>query len=66
MKHLLILFFGMLFIISCTDNKKKEAQNIESAIQKIDSLETNIKEGIKSLEDTTDEVEAQLEELDKI
>ncbi|UKM65057.1 hypothetical protein GSB9_01619 [Flavobacteriaceae bacterium GSB9] len=66
MKQLLILFFGVLFLVSCTDNKKKEQEKIEKAIQKIDSLETVVKNGIESLEKTTTEVEEQLKKLDTI
>lgn len=66
MKQFIILFFGILFILSCTDNKKKEQEKIEDTIQKIDSIEANIKKDIKSLEETTNEVENQLEKLDNI
>ena len=66
MKHLLILFFGMLFMVSCTDKKKKEQEQLEAAIKKIDSIEANVNQGIKSLEETMTEVEEQLKELDSI
>ncbi|MFL1011879.1 hypothetical protein [Flavisericum labens] len=66
MKQLLFLFLSMLFFISCVDNKKKEQELVEKAIKKIDSIEVNINQGIESLEETTNEVEEQLKELDSI
>ncbi|CAM1348922.1 hypothetical protein [Tenacibaculum crassostreae] len=67
MKKLLILTFGILFMISCTDKKKQEDEKkIESAIQKIDSIENEVKAGIEKLNETTKKLEEQLQKLDSI
>lgn len=67
MKKLLILTFGILFVISCTDKKKKEDEKkVETAIQKIDSIEKNLEEGMDKLNEAAEKVEEQLQELDSI
>ncbi|WP_425658139.1 hypothetical protein [Tenacibaculum ascidiaceicola] len=68
MKKLLILTFGILFMISCTDKKKEqeEKQKIESAIKKIDSIENEVKAGIDKLNEATKKLEEQLQEIDSI
>ena len=67
MKKLLILTVGILFMISCTDKKKKEDEKkVETAIQKIDSIEKNLEEGMDKLNEAAEKVEEQLQELDSI
>ncbi|WP_417786175.1 hypothetical protein [Tenacibaculum sp.] len=68
MKKLLILTFGILFMISCTDKKKEqeEKQKIEVAIKKIDSIENEVKAGIDKLNEATKKLEEQLQEIDSI
>jgi len=64
----LILTFGILFMISCTDKKKEqeEKQKIEAAIKKIDSIENEVKAGIDKLNEATKKLEEQLQEIDSI
>ncbi|WP_440121988.1 hypothetical protein [Tenacibaculum sp. Ill] len=68
MKKLLILTFGILFMVSCTDKKKEqeEKQKIEAAIKKIDSIENEVKAGIDKLNEATKKLEEQLQEIDSI
>ncbi|CAM1364579.1 conserved hypothetical protein [Tenacibaculum sediminilitoris] len=68
MKKLLILTFGILFMVSCTDKKKQEEekQKIEAAIKKIDSIESEVKAGIDKLNEATKKLEEQLREIDSI
>ncbi|RKF03173.1 hypothetical protein C8N26_2163 [Tenacibaculum lutimaris] len=67
MKKLLILAFGILIMISCTDKKKKEDEKkVETAIQKIDSIEMNLEEGMDKLNEAAEKVEEQLQKLDSI
>lgn len=66
MKKLVTLTVLVLFAIACNDKKKQDEKKIEQAIQKIDSIETNIEKNLDSLEKTTNEVEEGLKELDNI
>lgn len=68
MKKLLIVIFGILLMISCTDKKKEqeEKQKIEAAIKKIDSIDNEVKAGIDKLNEATKKFEKQLQELDSI
>lgn len=67
MKKLLILVFGVLFILSCTDKKKQEEdKKIEAAIQKIDSIESGVKADIEKLKEITTKLEEELKKLDNI
>lgn len=55
-----------LFAVACTDKKKENEKQIETAIQKIDSIETNVDQNLQELEKTTNEVQEDLKELDNI
>ncbi|WGH76411.1 hypothetical protein P8625_04415 [Tenacibaculum tangerinum] len=67
MKKLLIVTFGFLLMISCTDKKKQEDEKkIEAAIQKIDSIESQVKEGMEKLNEATKKLEEQLQKIDSI
>lgn len=66
MKKLVTFAIVALFAVACTDKKKQEEKQIEQAIQKIDSIETNVEENLDKLEKTTNEVKEDLKELDNI
>ncbi|WP_242205926.1 hypothetical protein [Aestuariivivens insulae] len=66
MKKLFVLFSIVFVIIACNDKKKEDNKDIEQAILKIDSIEASIKSSIENLENLTNDVEAQLQELDNI
>lgn len=66
MKKLLTLLVVFLFAVACTDKKKNDDKQVETAIQKIDSIETNVEENLQELEKTTNEVQQDLKELDSI
>ncbi len=64
MKTIFTLLLVAIFSLSCTD--KKDEKKIEATIQKIDSLEQNVKKDIQDLKELTNKVEKDLEALDNI
>jgi len=65
MKKLLILFLGLTFTLACTE-KKKGDKKTEEAIQKIDSIQSDVEKDIEDIEKSTKELEEDLKELDNI
>ncbi len=66
MKKLIVFTLCAFFATACTDKKKKDEKKIEQAVEKIDSIETEIKKDIEAIENKTKEVEEELKELDNI
>lgn len=66
MKKILMFFVVACLAVACTDKKKKTDKKVEEAVQKIDSIEADVKKDIETLEKTTKNVEEGLKELDNI
>jgi len=65
MRKIALLFIGMcVFLISCVD-KKKENKTTDLK-QQIESVEEEINQDLKSLEKEAQEIENDLNELDKL
>ncbi|SNQ42213.1 hypothetical protein [Cellulophaga lytica] len=67
MKKLSLLCLSIFFIgiISCRD-EKKEQQELDATIDKIEAVEQEIDETVEEIEKKSEEVEAALSELDSI
>ncbi|WP_299433331.1 hypothetical protein [uncultured Maribacter sp.] len=67
MKKLSLLTLSVLFmgIISCRDTKK-EQQELDATLDKIEAVEQEIDETVKEVEQKSEEVESALSELDGI
>lgn len=65
MKKIMIFSLLVIATIACTDKKENEKKT-EDAINKIDSIQADVEKNIESLENTTNQVEEELKELDNI
>ena len=67
MKNLSMLVFAVLCmgIISCRDTKK-EQQELDATLDKIEAVEQEIDETIQEVEEKVEEVESALSELDSL
>lgn len=54
-----------LAILSCRDNKKEEEQ-VQQAVEKIDSIESELEKAAKKLDEKINHVEEALKDLDSI
>ncbi|WP_299064402.1 hypothetical protein [uncultured Polaribacter sp.] len=66
MKKTICIISAFVFMMACTDKKKKEEKKIEDNIQKIDSIEADVIKNIESLKNTIKDIELDLKKLDNI
>ena len=61
-------FVALLFVFAACNcgEKKAEEKKVEEAIQKIDSIETDVKTSTEELEKTSKEVKEAVKELENI
>jgi len=67
MKKLCMMFFSVVFItiISCGDSKK-EQEELDATLDKIEAVEKEIDETTEELDNKAEEVESALSELDSL
>ena len=66
MKKIIILFVALFVFAACENNKKAEEKKVEEAIQKIDSISTDIEKSADELDQTVKEAEEALGEIENI
>ena len=66
MKKIVVLVAALFVFIACADNKKADDMKVDEAIQKIDSIATDVKTSTEELEKTAKEAKEAVKELDNI
>ncbi|MCQ0110792.1 hypothetical protein [Zhouia amylolytica] len=56
----------VVFTVGCEDTKKKEQEQVDKAVQTIDSVQNTIEASAESLKNVADDVHEAVKELDSI